>query len=258
MTLARYAPDPNKTFPFLADAAILAGAVVCQGVADGSVKLPVAAEDYISRVIGVAANPIASGSVGDVITGGIAVCNAAGTITRGDLLCIAGVTGTVKAVALGTAVHCRVIGIAMESAVSGDKVAVMIGPYTLVNGILQAFVAGVGGTTAACACVISDASLMLAILPSGADPTTAVLGISVNTTLAGETAYVVTSGITLGKDSGSGYSVGANLAIAGATGQLKTNGIGAGTNTWIVGQAMQTATASQSKLVRVTGFTLQG
>ncbi len=243
-------------FSFLSQSAITARSVVVLGSVDGSVALPSAAQT-MRGVIGVADNAIASGSYGDVITGGIARCNATGTITRGDAVVVADTAGTVVALALGQAVSVQGVGIAMESAVTGDVVSVMIKPFTVANGVVLPFVAGVGGTTASAGVIQSTATDLLVVIAGDVPTLAPQIGIALTTEIAGATVYVVTSGITGMTDSGSGWTRG-QMITTSATGLGKTAAPAGGTNCGIIGIALESATASQTKKIFVRPFMMQG
>lgn len=107
------------TKAFVAQAAIAAYTVVKFGSADGSVVAAAAASDLMIGVIeGV---PADAGERCDVMVSGIADVKAGGTITRGSPV-TADSSGRVVAAASTN----RQIGIAMESAVAGDIIGVLL------------------------------------------------------------------------------------------------------------------------------------
>jgi hypothetical protein len=107
---------------FYAGAAVAANRIVKPGADDTKVVQGAAATD---KLIGVSDNlGGASGDTIDVILDGVALVKAGGTIAFGDLI-TSDATG--QGVVTTTASN-RVIGVAMEAAVSGDLFGVRIAP----------------------------------------------------------------------------------------------------------------------------------
>lgn len=115
--------------PLLAGASVTPNRLVKIGAADQTVILSTAASD---KSIGVSAPLIttATGAVVDVAIGGVAEVIAGGTVTRGDRITSdANGAGVTAAPAAGT--NNFVVGIALESAVSGDVFSVLLVPQVL-------------------------------------------------------------------------------------------------------------------------------
>lgn len=258
-TAARFPGD--DLFSLTCDtASVLEGAVLVQGASNDTIALPSAASSR-SKVIGLAYQA-GSSSTNDAITivppGRVWPGIAAGTITRGDIVVVGGATGTVVSRTLATPPDASIVGVAMESAVSGSRVAILIGATGgfSAGGTVLTMTAGVGGVTANAACM---AAADTAVLPGGASPTAALLGISLNTAAAGATCYVVISGscvMTCG--AGAGVTANDRLTVSGAGGLGLTAAPGAGTNCAIVGIALTTTLANGAITVAVMPSTIQG
>jgi hypothetical protein len=125
MAIQRHAPDYNQAFVFTADEAITAKAVVVQGAANNSIKMPGAAK--APQIIGVADNAIASAATGRILTAGIVECIAAAAITRGDRVCIHGTTGKVRTYVQTTDAGAEIVGTALASVTTDlDTVPVLL------------------------------------------------------------------------------------------------------------------------------------
>lgn len=112
--------------PLLAGASVTPNRLVKLGAADQTVILSTSASD---KSIGVSSPLItaATGAVVDVAIGGVAEVIAGGTVTRGDRITSdANGAGVTAAPAAGT--NNFVVGIALESAVSGDVFSVLLVP----------------------------------------------------------------------------------------------------------------------------------
>lgn len=249
--------NPGQLVPFSCSSASVAeGAVLVVGAANDIVKLPTAASSS-EQFVGLAAYPwsATAGSPVDVVINGVWPAIAAGTITRGDRVVIGGATGTVVSESLTTPANATRVGVALESATTGARVAILVGNVPGFSGAVLKMVAGVGGTTANCLVRAGDGT---AILPGGASPTTALLGVALNTTLAGETVYVVTSGTAVVVDSGSGVTAGDYITAAGTNGKGLTAAPAGGTNCAVVGVALNTVAADGNITVAVTPNRIQG
>lgn len=250
--------NPGQIVGFLCDSAsVLEGAVLVQGASNDTVALPSAANST-EKFIGLAyqdGSATANEAV-SVVLNGIFAARAAGTITRGDRLVIAGATGTVQAASLTTPANATVIGIALGSAVNGERVAVLIGAVAQSLANFRAFTAS-GSITANT--IVVAAAAGAASAPGGADPTEGVLGVALNTVTNGQTVYVALAGsIANVTDSGAGVTYGDNIAVAGVGGTGKTAAPSAGTNSMCIGTALATTTASGSIPVLVQPFMFQG
>lgn len=84
-------------------------------------------------------------------------------------------------------------------------------------------------------------------MPAGADPTSGVLGVALNDAVSGGPVDVVMIGATP-VIANAAVAVGANVAIAAATGKIKTVSIGTGTNTMILGKALEVANGADEKI----------
>lgn len=237
---------------------VLEGAVLVQGASNDTCALPTAASSS-APILGlayVAGLTSTGGQMTIVAPGAVWPAIAAGTITRGDVVVIGGATGTVVSATLATPPNATRVGVAMESAISGSRVAVLIGSTESFSGTVLKMVAGVGGTTAN-AIVIAAADT--AVLPGGASPTTAILGVALNTAAAGVTVYVVTSGscvLTCG--SGAGVTANDYITASGAGGLGLTAAPGGGTNCAVVGIALNTVAANGAITVSVCPSRIQG
>lgn len=124
--------NPQNILQFEAESAVRDGDLVVQGAADYKVAFPGGASPT-SMLLGVVMRPdgsvAASGDKVNVVTAGVYPVRAGGTITRGDLITSNGTDGTAKTEAAGAGVNVGVIGQALASGVSGDKVSVLIRPH---------------------------------------------------------------------------------------------------------------------------------
>jgi hypothetical protein len=249
--------NPGQMLGMLCESSgVLAGAVLVQGSANDSVKLPTGANSA-EKFVGIAyQNGLVSTTQPiPLVINGVWSATASGAITRGSRLVIGGALGTVSAETYSTPASATRIGIALESGSDGDVVAVLIGADT----------AGAFGTviarTASGAIVgnrIVIAGNSVVTYPAGASPTGALLGVSLNSAADGETVYVCTSGVALVTDSGSGVTANDFITSGGATGLGLTAAPGAGTNCGVVGIALNTTAASGSIAVDVAPSRIQG
>lgn len=236
-------------------ASVLDGAVLVQGASNDTAALPAAANSS-SAFLGLCyqgGDSSANKPISYIINGvypGIA----AGAIVRGNRLVVGGATGTVVAESLSTPANATRIGVALESVSSGERVAILIGADSARAGNVLPFTAS--GSINANTIVVAGNGVAAA--PGGADPTSGVIGVALNTVTNGQTVYVCVSGYASVTDSGSGVSGGANIAVAGTSGLGKTAAPSSGTNTMCVGTALATTTASGSIPVLVNPFMLQG
>lgn len=122
--MSTYGPTHVLTKAFTAGAAIGANKIV-KFSADGTVIESTAATDIS---IGVAPDyDVASGDTVPVQLGGIALCKAGGTVGIGALV-VSGAAGVAVAAAAASGVNNRIIGRALQAAVSGDVFAVLVMP----------------------------------------------------------------------------------------------------------------------------------
>lgn len=237
---------------------VLEGAVLVQGASNDTCALPSAASTN-AQILGlayVAGSTSTGGPMTIVGPGGVWPGIAAGTITRGDVLVVGGATGTVVAASLTTPANATRVGIALESATSGSRVAILIGNVPSFSGTVLAMTAGVGGTTANR--IVMAAGASTAVLPGGASPTAALLGVALNTATAGDTVYVVTSGTAVVVDSGAGVTANDYITAGGITGVGLTAAPAGGTNCAVVGIALNTTAASGNITVAVSPSRIQG
>lgn len=125
---------PDFIVPFSCESTTVAeGAALVVGSADNTVALPGAADPNPTSVniVGLAKDDLTAAGTLDVVTSGIFPGIAAASITRGQPLTIANTSGGLKpaAPAGGTNVAC--VGIALESAASGDRFSVLVRPFAL-------------------------------------------------------------------------------------------------------------------------------
>ena len=173
----------------------------------------------------------------------------------GNHVVVGGATGTVVSESLTTPANATRVGIALESVTTGARVAILIGNVPSFSGTVLKMVAGVGGTTANCLVIAGNGT---AVLPGGGSPTAAILGVALNTALAGETVYVVTSGTAVVVDSGSGVNANDFITAAGTNGKGLTAAPAGGTNCSVVGIALTTTAANGNITVAVSPSRIQG
>lgn len=248
--------NPGHTLPLTCDSAnVLEGAVLVQGAANDTCALPSAANTR-AQILGLAyvsGSTSANGAM-SVVTNGVWPGIAGGSITRGDLLVVAGTTGTVQSASLSTPPDASIVGVAMESASSGERVAILIGASQRFSGVVLPFTAS-GAITANTIVIAGNG---VATAPGGASPTAPILGVALNTVANGATVYVCVSGRAAVTDSGSGVTANARITAAGTNGQGTTASPAGGTNCAIVGIALATTAASGSIPVLVAPSTYQG
>lgn len=248
--------NPGHVLSLLCDSAsVLEGAVLVQGASNDTCALPSAANTR-SRVLGlayVAGSSSANGPM-SLVTNGVWPGIAGGSITRGDVLVVAGTTGTVQSASLSTPVDASVVGVAMESVSSGERVAILIGARQRFSGVVLPMTAS-GAITANTIVIAGNG---VAAAPGGANPTAPILGVALNTVADGATVYVCVSGYATVTDSGSGVTANARITAAGTSGLGSTAAPAGGTNCAIVGIALATTAASGSIPVFVAPSTVQG
>lgn len=241
-------------------ATVREGAALVMGAEDNSCALPAAANapGFVGFSLFAAAN--GAGQTIAVITGGSYPAIGSGTITRGDSLVIADALGGVKSVTSTIADQASIVGMARESATNTQRVNVRLAPVASLSRpstLVQTFVAGTGGVTAGSAVVQDTTANNKVVLPAGADPKSGVVGIALNTALAGATAYVVVYGPTTAVAAGA-VTRGDNLSIAAATGTCKTAAPAAGVNVMLVGYAQASIADTVAGNVFVRPQMMQG
>jgi len=123
----------NSTPFYCSSTTVAEGAVLVQSTAtDEYVTLPAGADITGPGVIGLAMSALtAAGMVDVAIVGDIFPAIANGSITRGDKLAIASSSGDVKTAAIGAGTNTFIVGTALESASTGERVACLINPYLM-------------------------------------------------------------------------------------------------------------------------------
>jgi hypothetical protein len=116
--------NPELSIERVAEATITEGLILKQGTAGLQVLPAAAATD---KLIGVSEHDAATGTGARMQVGGRAKLKAGGTIAAGDLL-TSNASGQAITAAPATGVNNRIIGYALEAAVSGDFFSGMIFP----------------------------------------------------------------------------------------------------------------------------------
>lgn len=128
---------PGQIIPYETESIVSDGMVVIVGSADNKCALPAGASPT-TPLLGVVFRPDGSaaavGDTVDVMLGGVYPLVASNTITRHDLVTSGGTDGSVITETAGAGTNVAVIGQALESAVSGDRVACTIAPFTKQGG----------------------------------------------------------------------------------------------------------------------------
>jgi len=123
---------PGQPIPVESQSILTDGMIVRVGSADNTVRLPGGASPTTS-LLGCMMRPDGSacavGDTIDLVLDGVYPLIAAGTITRGDFVTSGGTDGSVITETAGAGTNVAVIGQALESAVTGDRVAVAINPF---------------------------------------------------------------------------------------------------------------------------------
>lgn len=254
MGLSMRAPGQG-IITFVAEATITDGNVVVQGAADDKCKLPASTADYV--VLGLAkiegGGTVASGSGCDVVTSGVWPAVAAGTIVRGDRVVIANTAGGVKAGNYGVAAA-RVVGYAMESASSGERVAVLVMPGAMPNLKIEVFTAE-GTVTANTAVKVGTGANQ--VVPATTDLVTGLVGVALHTVTTGLPVAVCTGGVVPVITQGN-TTLGANLTVGDTAGGVKVAAPSAGVNAQLIGTAMTAVTAPAVCNVLVNVNMMQG
>lgn len=241
---------------FIAEATITDGSVVVQGAADDKCKLPTGAAADLA-VLGLAkvegGGSVASGQGLDVVTNGVYTAKASGAVARGDRLCVANASGDVKKAGLGVPAA-AVVGYALETAASGERVAVLVCPGAHPNLLIEAFVAE-GAITANTAVKVGTADNKVAT--ATADPTSGLVGVAMHTVADGATVYVCVGGV-VPVVSQANITRGQNVTIGDASGGIKPAAPAAGANAQLLGTATASATAPATANVLVRVNMMQG
>ncbi len=123
---------PGQLVPVVSESILTDGMIVRVGSADNTVRLPGGASPTTS-LLGCMMRPDGSacavGDTIDLVLNGVYPLIAAGTITRGDFVTSGGTDGSVITETAAAGTNVAVIGQALESAVTGDRVAVAINPF---------------------------------------------------------------------------------------------------------------------------------
>lgn len=123
---------PGQIIPVESQSILTDGMIVRVGSADNTVRLPGGASPTTS-LLGCMMRPDGSacavGDTIDLVLGGVYPLIAAGTITRGDFVTSSGTGGSVITETASAGTNVAVIGQALESAVTGDRVACTINPF---------------------------------------------------------------------------------------------------------------------------------
>ena len=123
---------PGQPVPVASESILTDGMIVRVGSADNTVRLPGGASPTTS-LLGCMMRPdgsaCAAGDTIDLVLNGVYPLIAGGTITRGDWVTSGGTDGSVITETAIAGVNVAVVGQALESAVSGDRVACTINPF---------------------------------------------------------------------------------------------------------------------------------
>jgi hypothetical protein len=254
--------SPGSGIISLAAQSVLAdGAAVIMGTADDTFRAP-AATAADALVLGLLKHEGSSCAVGegcDIVLDGVYSGIAGGTITRKDMLVVGGVTGTLVTATVGLG-SLPIVGMALESASSGERVAVLIsrqaGGFQNVAACLA-----VGAITANTAVQVATTAAVGAApkvkTATTGDTATMMIGIALNTAADGGTVYVALAGSLATCITQGNVTVGQNLAVGDTAGAVKPAAGTAGTLVRVVGVAFTTATAPAPVSMVVQPFTLQ-
>lgn len=108
--------------------------------------------------------------------------------------------------------------------------------------------------------VASTSATGTVVLPSGASPTTMLMGLlyqASHPTLANQPVEVVTSGVFPGI-AGAGITAGDLLTSNGTDGTVKAVGAAGGTNEGVIGQALESASTGERVAILINPFIRQG
>jgi len=239
-----------------AEATITDGNVVIGGAADDKCKLPAGTAADVA-VLGIAkvegGGSVASGYPVDVVVNGVWPAKASGAITRLDRVAIANSAGDVKRANYGIGLP-MIVGYALESAADGERVAVLIMPRAMPGLLITPFTAD-GAITANTIVKVGSADDKVA--KGTADPTTAQIGVALNTVADGGTVYVCTHGVVPVTTQGN-LAKNDPVTVGDAAGGAKKANPGAGTNAGLVGHAVAAATAPAACNVLVAPSIMQG
>jgi hypothetical protein len=129
MTTSRRTPQSVAPFAVSSLTAVEGAVLVNATGADNTAALPAGAspDPLTIAILGLSLQSVVSTQTGaDVVTSGIFPGVAAGSITRGQLLTVGNSSGGVIVAAPSAGSNVAVIGYAMESASSGERVAIDI------------------------------------------------------------------------------------------------------------------------------------
>ena len=123
---------PGVIVPMVCESAVRDGDLVVPGAAENSCAFPGGASPT-SSLLGIVMRPDGSvatvGDTVDVVLAGIYPVRAGGTIALNDLITSNGTDGTAKTETASAGTNVGVIGCAVESGSSGERVAVRISPF---------------------------------------------------------------------------------------------------------------------------------
>lgn len=233
----------------VAEATIADGVVVVQGAADDKCKLPAHVAEPV--ILGIAkvegGGSVVAGQGVDVVTQGVWPAVAAGTITRGDRVAIANTSGGVKSANYGVNAS-RIVGIALESAASGERVAVLVMLDAPSNLVVQRMTAG--------AAIVANTAVKVGaaddkVITATTDPTSGLIGVALNAASAdGDIVYVCTHGV-VPVIMQANVTRGNNITIGDNSGQVKPAAPSTGANAQLLGVATASGTAGSSATVNV-------
>jgi hypothetical protein len=191
----------------------------------------------------------------NVAIDGVYPATAAGTITAGQKVVASTTAGSVAAWTPALS-HLPIIGVALEGAASGEKVAVLIAMGLSPLSVVVPYTQGASNITANTIVAVGAADNVVA--PAGNAPTTGILGVALNTTTgAGQTVWVCISGpcqVASGAASSRGVSLTSN-----ASAQAITAAPSAGTNAAAVGIGLAAGAGSAALFnVQVSPHVFQG
>lgn len=239
-----------------AGATITDGAVVVvDTVGDDKCKLPAGVGDF--AVVGLAkiegGGTKAAGLGVDVVTHGVHAAKASGAITRGDRVCIANAAGDVKTAGYAVGAS-RVVGYALESASSGERVAVLVMPGAMPNLRIEVLTAE-GAITANTAVKVGTANNK--VVPATANPVAGLVGVALHAAADGELVAVCTGGV-VPVVTQADLTRGQNVTVGDAAGGVKPAAPSTGANAQLLGTAMASGTAPAATNVLVNVNMMQG
>ncbi len=249
--------DPvTQVLPFKADGAITKNRIVVLSTI-GKVKMPTGANVLGEVVIGVALETVADGEhVSVAVEGAIVPIDMAATVAIGDSIVVNGSTGKGSpASQLTTTPGTECVGYALEIGANNERSAVLVQHHTMRNGVTLLMTAD--GAVAATDIVIVGAANRDA-KTAGADPTTGVIGVAVDTAADNASVRVVVSGPALITAAASGSVDRGDPITSAASGRAKAAAPAAGVNSNIVGRAIDSVADAATGLILVAPGMMQG